>query len=279
MDVPSSWLVRPQEALYDLDNIQLGRLSSEDTTIDAVFGLDYLVIEGHARDSVSNAPPRGVQLELIDGDDNAIDDTLVVANLGYVQFKAKPGVFQLQIRKGRGRDIFEMESVGNEGWDSPTVKAVGSEITLTSFEGLTLYPRLRRKEGMEDVDVLADTDEEDAPGMFGGLASKVMSIFSPKEGTKDVASTIPQADINIFTVASGLLYEVSVPPLVDATFIPNKHPEICIYHDSQRPAQHQEHRQILVYRKLPFAVFPGMLIFSSRRFCLTVRQGIYPPLR
>ncbi|KAF9495097.1 glycosyltransferase family 24 protein [Pleurotus eryngii] len=207
MDVPSSWLVRPQEALYDLDNIQLGRLSSEDTTIDAVFGLDYLVIEGHARDSVSNAPPRGVQLELIDGDDNAIDDTLVVANLGYVQFKAKPGVFQLQIRKGRGRDIFEMESVGNEGWDSPTVKAVGSEITLTSFEGLTLYPRLRRREGMEDVDVLADTDEEDAPGMFGGLASKVMSMFSPKEGTKDVATTVPQADINIFTVASGLLYE------------------------------------------------------------------------
>ncbi|KAF4586958.1 hypothetical protein EYR40_010976 [Pleurotus pulmonarius] len=207
MDVPSSWLVRPQEALYDLDNIQLGRLSSEDTSIDAVFGLDYLVIEGHARDSASNAPPRGVQLELIDGDDNAIDDTLVVANLGYVQFKAKPGVFQLQIRKGRGRDIFEMESVGNEGWDSPTVKAVGSDITLTSFEGLTLYPRLRRKQGMEEVDVLADTDEEDAPGVFGGLASKVMSLFSQKEGSKEVATTTPQADINIFTVASGLLYE------------------------------------------------------------------------
>ncbi|KAJ8514563.1 hypothetical protein ONZ45_g7920 [Pleurotus djamor] len=207
MDVPPSWLVRPREALYDLDNIQLGRLSPEDNSVDAVFALDYLVVEGHARDSTTNAPPRGVQLELIDADERPIDDTLVVANLGYVQFKAKPGVFQLQIRPGRGRDVFEMESVGNEGWDSATVQEAGNQITVTSFEGLTLYPRLRRREGMDGVDVLADSDASAAPGMFGGFASKVFSMFAPKE-TKAVGNPKQaQAEINIFTVASGLLYE------------------------------------------------------------------------
>lgn len=31
MDVPTAWLVRPREALYDLDNIQLGKLFPGDT--------------------------------------------------------------------------------------------------------------------------------------------------------------------------------------------------------------------------------------------------------
>jgi UDP-glucose:glycoprotein glucosyltransferase len=164
MDVPQSWLVRPREALYDLDNIQLGSLSDEDHIlgVEAVFDLDYLVIEGHARDTNTNSPPRGIQLQLTNYNSTAIDDTQVVANLGYLQFKAKPGIFQLEIRPGRGRDIFEMESVGNEGWNSPTVEEVGNEITLTNFEGLTLYPRLVRLPGMELEDVLAEFTHTDA---------------------------------------------------------------------------------------------------------------------
>jgi UDP-glucose:glycoprotein glucosyltransferase len=175
MDVPTSWLVRPREALYDLDNIQLGNLAPEDTSVDAVFDLDYLVVEGHARDPLTNAPPRGVQLQLLNGDSSPVDDTQVVANLGYLQFKAKPGIFQLEIREGRGRDIFTMESVGNEGLASRTVAEVGTGITVTSFEGLTIYPRLRRVPGMESEDVLAVPEEEsDSPssGIFGGLASR-----------------------------------------------------------------------------------------------------------
>lgn len=174
MDVPSSWLVRPREASYDLDNIQLGRLAPEDSVrgVEAIFDLDYLVIEGHARDTHTNSPPRGLQLQLIDNDSSPIDDTQVVANLGYLQFKAKPGVFRLEIREGRGRDIFEMESVGNDGWESPSVEEIGDEITLTSFEGLTLYPRLRRVPGMETEDVLAEPEEEPEDS---GLAEDLIS--------------------------------------------------------------------------------------------------------
>ncbi|TFK38220.1 UDP-glucose:Glyco protein glucosyltransferase-domain-containing protein [Crucibulum laeve] len=208
MDVPSPWLVRPREALYDLDNVQLGHLSPGDTSVDAVFDLDYIVVEGHAREIDTNGAPRGVQLELVASDGTSIDDTQVVANLGYLQFKAKPGVFKLEIREGRGRKIFKMDSVGNEGWESPTVEEVGSDITVTSFEGLTLYPRFSRLPDMEAADVL---QEDDSPpgGFFEELGSKLMSMFKHKKEEAKTALTPAkqQAEINIFTVASGLLYE------------------------------------------------------------------------
>ena len=162
MDVPTAWLVRPREALYDLDNIQLGKLFPGDTSVDAVFDLDYLVVEGHARDAVYNSPPRGIQVQLVTRDGTPIDDTQVVANLGYFQFKAKPGVFQLEIRQGRGRKVYKLESAGNEGWQSATVEEIGNDITLTNFEGLTLYPRFLRLAGMENEDVLEEKSKRES---------------------------------------------------------------------------------------------------------------------
>ena len=175
MDVPQAWLVRPREALYDLDNIQLSALSKEDTVkgVQALFELDFLVAEGHARHTDSNSPPRGVQLQLTNGNGTSIDDTQIVATLGYLQFKATPGIFQLEIREGRGRDIFELESAGNDGWESPSVEAVGSEITVTSFEGITLYPRLQRRPGMEAEDVLMEPQESiKPPSLIGNVFSR-----------------------------------------------------------------------------------------------------------
>ena len=166
-DVPQAWLVRPRQAPHDLDNIQLYAIPPKDRAngIHAIFGLDYLVIEGHARDTLTSVPPRGLQLQLTTNGSAVIADTQVVANLGYLQFRAKPGVFQLEIRPGRGREVFTMESAGNSGWDSPGVDEVGSEITLTNFDGLTLYPRMARIPGMEKEDVLPPPDAvDDASG-------------------------------------------------------------------------------------------------------------------
>lgn len=180
MDVPQSWLVRPRESLHDLDNILLASLSPQDRVqgVKAVFDLDYLVIEGHARDMFSNGPPRGLQLQLASHSGEPIADTLVVANLGYLQFRTKPGVFRLEIRPGRGREVFKMESVGNEGWHSPSVDEAGDEITLTSFEGLTLYPRLVRLPGMERVDVLAEVAPAgpSSSGLLDSIVSRCVAI-------------------------------------------------------------------------------------------------------
>jgi UDP-glucose:glycoprotein glucosyltransferase len=157
--------------MYDLDNIQLGHLAPEDSSVDTIFDLDHIVVEGHARDTTTQAPPRGLQLQLVSGSE-PIDDTQVVANLGYFQFKAKPGVFKLEIREGRGRDIFVTDSVGNEGWNSPSVEDVGNEITVTSFEGQTLYPRFSRLPGMAREDVLAEEEEEEEPSVFESVFSR-----------------------------------------------------------------------------------------------------------
>lgn len=182
MDVPTSWLVRPREALYDLDNIQLGKLFPGDESVEAIFALDYIVIEGHARELSSRGePPRGVQLQLSRSDGTSIDDTQVVANLGYFQFKAKPGVFHLDIRPGRGKEIFKLGSAGNEGWDSPSVEVAGNEITITSFEGITLYPRLSRLPGKESADVLKDDMADESHGVipwYGGFVKRYSSLFS-----------------------------------------------------------------------------------------------------
>ncbi|KIJ36947.1 glycosyltransferase family 24 protein [Sphaerobolus stellatus SS14] len=198
MDVPQAWLVRPHVSHHDLDNIHLASFTGLDKIegVEAIFDLDYIVVEGHARDPLTGLPPRGLQLQLSTSNSTPIADTQVVANLGYIQFKVKPGVFQLGIREGYGRDVFEMESVGNEGWNSPPVTKAGTEITVTSLEGLTLYPRFKRKPGMETADVLIAPVKDK-----GTVVDQVM-------GKKDVeVMQQDQAEINIFTVASGLLYE------------------------------------------------------------------------
>ncbi|KAF9513801.1 glycosyltransferase family 24 protein [Hydnum rufescens UP504] len=221
-----SWLVRPYESQFDLDNIHLSSLSASERAkgVEAVFDLDFLVIEGHAREA-SNAPPRGVQLQLTAKNSTTpIADTLVVANLGYLQFRAKPGVFQLGIRPGRGREVYEMESVGNEGWNSPSVDVAGDEVTLTSFDGLTLFPRLKRRPGMETAEVLVEKDQStvvDGSSLQYSRGEPSWSL-SPRTSHKCFAFRIKsyfgseqkaeisknvQAEINIFTVASGLLYE------------------------------------------------------------------------
>nr|XP_019013386.1 UDP-glucose:glycoprotein glucosyltransferase [Kwoniella pini CBS 10737]OCF52167.1 UDP-glucose:glycoprotein glucosyltransferase [Kwoniella pini CBS 10737] len=197
LDAPPSWIVSPKTSPYDLDNLVFTNVHSP---IHISFSLKQLLIEGHARES-SNAPPRGVQLQLTKNGLEVASDTSVMANLGYFQFKAIPGVYDLSIRPGRGREVYELESVGSDGWDSASVNITGSGVVLDSFEGNTILPRFVRREGMERADVLEEeqrkSDESFAGASMVGLSTEVLST-KPRSR---------HADINIFTVASGLLYE------------------------------------------------------------------------
>src|SRR5690606_13748973 len=142
--------------------------------------------------------------------DPHVSDTLVMANLGYFQFKANPGFYNINLQEGRSSQIFDIESVGGAGYEAVPGDE-GTEVALMDFKGTTLYPRLRRKPGMETADVLSgDADEAEfgvdnllskgfraAAGLFGAAGSK-------RELTK---SELEHAEINIFSVASGHLYE------------------------------------------------------------------------
>lgn len=220
MDLPPSWLVAPEESVYDLDNIKLSAVKGE-TSIEATYELEHILIEGHSRDITFGPPPRGAQLVLGTKLDPHFADTIVMANLGYFQFKANPGIYSLALQKGRSEDIFNIDNVGTNGY-KPLVSDQSSEIALMSFRGATLFPTLSRKPGMEDEDVLdapktaveSLVDQADKllsqAGVAGAQASKYLS-----KATKFGSSLIPgssksadgHAEINIFSVASGHLYE------------------------------------------------------------------------
>ncbi|KAJ5130574.1 uncharacterized protein N7515_006613 [Penicillium bovifimosum] len=204
MDVPSSWLVAPKESVYDLDNIKLSSVKS-DTNVDAIYALEHILIEGHSRDVTTQTPPRGVQLILGTEANHHFTDTIIMANLGYFQFKAQPGLWQINLKPGRSEKIFNLDSVGGLGY-RPQDGDDNNEVALLSFHGLTLFPRLSRKPGHDDEDVL-ETGIQPGSGMdylTKGLnfASGVLSRVGVTSKGDD-----QHADINIFSVASGHLYE------------------------------------------------------------------------
>jgi UDP-glucose:glycoprotein glucosyltransferase len=151
-----SWHITPKLANYDLDNILLKSIdkSQREDGVSAIFELEYILVDGHCRDMSSQGPPRGLQFVLGSATALNMTDTIVMANLGYFQLKANPGVWLLSLREGRSQEIYELESVGNEGWNSPSVEESGNSIDLLTFEGATIYPRVKKYKGKEREDVL-----------------------------------------------------------------------------------------------------------------------------
>ncbi|KAK4177165.1 UDP-glucose:glycoprotein glucosyltransferase-domain-containing protein [Triangularia setosa] len=214
MDVPPAWLVTSKVSVDDLDNLRIKDIKAKRGTehVEAVYELENILIEGHSREMPSGAPPKGAQLVLGTESNHHIADTIIMANLGFFQFKANPGVYNLKLKEGRSSDIFTMVSVGAKGW-APFPGDENAEVTLMDFQGTTLYPRLTRNSGMEGEDVLEPTDPE--PAAPSGSAMDYLNkglkfaegiLGKSKTATKSLSET-EHAEINIFSVASGHLYE------------------------------------------------------------------------
>ncbi|KAL7270804.1 killer toxin resistant protein [Rhizina undulata] len=210
MDVPPSWLVTPKECIYDLDNLKLeslvDRLKGAD--IEALYELRSILIEGHSRDVATGEPPRGAQLVLGTEKEPHFADTIIMANLGYFQFKANPGFWRMDLKEGRSKEIFNIDSPGTKGYSSKE-KDEDAEIALISFQGATLFPALSRKPGMEREDVLEfaskSSGAEQLVQKWWKKAEKILVDTGLLAPAADEAK--PKADINIFSVASGHLYE------------------------------------------------------------------------
>lgn len=212
MDVPPSWLVTPKGSPYDLDNLKIqslkDRLKGKD--IEALYELRSILIEGHSMDTATGGAPKGAQLVLSTEKDPHFADTIIMANLGYFQFKANPGYYKMELKEGRSKEIFHIDSTGAKGLQQgKQPESDGdSEIALLSFQGATLFPKLSRNPGMEQEDVLGEPNKMQN---VGNLASKILM------GAEDLLARVgfrahrtdvkPQAEINIFSVASGHLYE------------------------------------------------------------------------
>lgn len=233
LDAPAPWLTMPVEAVYDLDNIRLADVPSTSRAkgVKAVYELKHILIEGHAREEsagTATSVPRGLQLLLETPDASTSLDTIVMANLAYFQFKAQPGLWKLRIRPGRSDELYQMQSVGGNGWNSASVDVTGEDVTLDTLSGLTIYPRVAKRAGKQREELLEELDAQGRPmkkvrfdgeGSEEGIAASASALLSSAKhkvaswaskvsntNSKNLA-TRKHADINIFTVASGHLYE------------------------------------------------------------------------
>ena len=133
MDTPESWLVEAVHSPYDLDNILLGEVESR---VAAEFELEKLLLEGRCYDLVSGNPPRGLQFILGTNSTPALVDTIVMANLGYFQLKASPGLWYLRLREGKSRDLYNIVGQGAADVKDDIM------VLMDSFKGVTIYPKV-----------------------------------------------------------------------------------------------------------------------------------------
>ncbi|OIW26373.1 glycosyltransferase family 24 protein [Coniochaeta ligniaria NRRL 30616] len=211
MDVPPAWLVSSKISVDDLDNLKLREIKNRRGVdkVEAIYELEHILIEGHSREQPGGQPPKGAQLVLATETDPHFADTIIMANLGYFQFKANPGFYNIHLEEGRSSDIFSIESIGASGW-APVPGDEGTEVALMGFQGTTLYPRLVRKPGMETEDVLEEAKA--GTGAAGAAIDFVNKGLKFAEGILGKGKSLTKsetehAEINIFSVASGHLYE------------------------------------------------------------------------
>uniref|UniRef100_A0A7E4VIA0 UDP-glucose:glycoprotein glucosyltransferase n=1 Tax=Panagrellus redivivus TaxID=6233 RepID=A0A7E4VIA0_PANRE len=211
---PDSWMVQPIYALYDLDNIKMQSVKQD---VVAKFELIHILLEGHCFDDVSGNPPRGLQFILGTQDQPQRFDTIVMANLGYFQLKASPGAWILQLREGKSKDIYEIKNHTN----TETALEDNNDkvrVLIDSFLGKTIRVLVNKRPGMEQQTLLADAagangEEEESGG--NGIWSSLSSTLTGSNNHEV---------INIFSLASGHLYERFLRIMMMSVVKNTKHP-------------------------------------------------------
>ena len=212
---PDSWMIQPIYADYDLDNIKMQTVKKD---VIAKFELIHILLEGHCFDDLTGSPPRGLQFLLGTESNPAQFDTIVMANLGYFQLKASPGAWILQLREGRSKELYDISNHTNtEKSDDKNEKV---RVLIDSFLGRTLRVMVSKKAGKESENLLADagtTDDGGSSEEEGGTG--LWSSISNVVGGGEKYDTI-----NIFSLASGHLYERFLRIMMLSVIKNTKHP-------------------------------------------------------
>ncbi|KAI3990911.1 hypothetical protein MKX01_026095 [Papaver californicum] len=215
LDVPEPWLVQPVIAVHDLDNIVLENLG-DTRTLQAVYELESLVLTGHCSERDHEAP-RGLQLILGTKSMAHLVDTLVMANLGYFQMKASPGVWYLQLAPGRSSDLYVLK----EHEDGDEVLPFRKQITIDDLRGKLVHLEVVKKKGREHDQLLSSSDDANnlderkgsSKSWNTNLLKWASGLIGGSEHDKRKGDSVERKDgrhgktINIFSVASGHLYE------------------------------------------------------------------------
>ena len=239
---PEHWVVMKTKAVDDLDNIRLDdQTMGSRTSVSAEYSLTSILVTGTCEDLTHMQPPNGLQLVL----DSEISkqryaDTLVMQNLGYFQLRARPGMYNLRLARGRASKLYSI-APGDVASSSLSKIEDGTglseiKVTIRSFSGSNVRLRVRKQKGMERRRLLAkiptggeqaqgdqstedgDEDEEDEyydeAERNNGLWGQITTIFGNKKGGKSSNNKAATADgenaldtIHVFSLASGHLYE------------------------------------------------------------------------
>ncbi|XP_017485458.1 PREDICTED: UDP-glucose:glycoprotein glucosyltransferase [Rhagoletis zephyria] len=199
LQVPENWLVEAVRSVYDLDNIKLSEIGGP---VHSEYELEYLLLEGHCFDSGSGAPPRGLQVTLGTQKTPAIVDTIVMANLGYFQLKANPGVWGLRLRQGKSTDIYDITHA--DGTNTIHQNHL-TKVVISSLRSHVIKMRVTKKPGKQNADLLGDDEHETNSGIWSSIAN---SFGAGTTASASGENNSGDSDIiNIFSVASGHLYE------------------------------------------------------------------------
>ncbi|KAF4319972.1 hypothetical protein BBO99_00006050 [Phytophthora kernoviae] len=181
IDTPEAWNVQILQAGDDLDNLRVDPNSPAEvkSTTSAVFQLENLLVYGQCRDMTFNmySPPNGLQLVL----DREVGaklihrDTLVMKNLGYFQLQATPGVWSLHLARGRAADLFD---IIDPDTDLPLET---QPIVVYDFGSHISQLIVRKKDGMENEELLQLTEEEDLSSDKPKSTSKSSDSTSAKD--------------------------------------------------------------------------------------------------
>ncbi|KAJ6218756.1 hypothetical protein RDWZM_004568 [Blomia tropicalis] len=207
MSVPENWMVEAVDAVYDLDNIHLQQVES--SIVSAVFELEHLLVEGHCFEQSTGSPPRGLQFTLGTWNNPVIVDTIVMANLGYFQLKANPGIWLLRLRQGRSDDIYTI--VSHDGTDQ-TVNSTEVIPVVSNFRSYVVKIKVNKKPGKQNEELLYDSDNDNEAdnslwGSFSWSSDSGSDKKKKKQAKKDQDDDEDSKRINIFSLATGHLYE------------------------------------------------------------------------
>ena len=67
-----------------------------------------------------------------------VGDTIVMANLGYLQLKSNPGRWFLNLREGRSADLYDI--VSHEGTEQTDDSEGSIQVLIDSFQSKVIFP-------------------------------------------------------------------------------------------------------------------------------------------
>ena len=234
----------------DLDNLLLSdeRLGGR-RTFQAQYLLKSVLVAGRCADLTQNVPPNGLEIQLNMARSSAgewshhVADTLVMQNLGYFQFQASPGIWDLTLAPGSRAEHLYSIDFNEQSADLPEHKrasqlatpASSIRVPVRDFFGKQVNLDVRKRPGMEAESLLQHEDDSAASGnsdagslsgsgmvdalgslsgFFGGSGERAGEGSKTKanggkgeDDDDDFDGAHDLETVHVFSLATGKLYE------------------------------------------------------------------------